>query len=114
MLRRGLQRHDRGVHGHLGLLVPKEPAIEWFTSIPFGMNNAGMSAWFYQGDGLKLWEETYAPFNLVPSAVSGGGSADGGWFRKKINAIGDFNGLKMRIGTGLGGKVIARAVERRS
>jgi TRAP-type mannitol/chloroaromatic compound transport system substrate-binding protein len=32
----------------------KEPAIEWFTSIPFGMNNAGMSAWFYQGDGLKL------------------------------------------------------------
>ena len=32
-----------------------------------------------------------------------------GWFRKKINTIGDHKGLKMRIGTGLGGKVYARA-----
>ena len=31
-----------------------------------------------------------------------------GWFRKKINTIGDFKGLKMRI-PGLGGKVVARA-----
>jgi TRAP-type mannitol/chloroaromatic compound transport system substrate-binding protein len=33
----------------------------------------------------------------------------GGWFRRKINTIGDYKGLKMRMGTGLGGKVIARA-----
>ena len=32
-----------------------------------------------------------------------------GWFRKKINTIGDYKGLKMRIGTSLGGKVIAKA-----
>jgi len=32
-----------------------------------------------------------------------------GWFRKKITTIGDYKGLKMRIGTGLGGKVIAWA-----
>jgi TRAP-type mannitol/chloroaromatic compound transport system substrate-binding protein len=32
----------------------------------------------------------------------------GGWFRKKINAIGDYKGLKIRI-AGLGGKVIAQA-----
>src|SRR5262249_35282513 len=44
----------------------KEPALEWFTTIPFGMNAEGMAAWFYQGDGLKLWGETYAAFNLVP------------------------------------------------
>ena len=30
------------------------------------MNPEGMAAWYYQGDGLKLWEETYAAFNLVP------------------------------------------------
>src|SRR5262245_21094718 len=35
----------------------KEPATEWFATIPFGMNPAGMAAWFYQGDGLKLMEE---------------------------------------------------------
>src|SRR5262249_5808432 len=32
-----------------------------------------------------------------------------GWFRKKINPPGDFKGLKMRIGAGLGNKVIAKA-----
>src|SRR4030095_8686972 len=47
-------------------LTAKEPAVEWFTTVPFGMNAEGMAAWFYQGDGLKLWEETYAAFNLVP------------------------------------------------
>ena len=31
-----------------------------------------------------------------------------GWFRRKINTISDFKGLKMRI-PGLGGKVMARA-----
>jgi TRAP-type mannitol/chloroaromatic compound transport system substrate-binding protein len=68
-----------------------------------------MSAWFYQGDGLKLWEETYAPFNLVPRPSPVVAPQMAGWFRKKINAISDFKGLKMRIGTGLGGKVIAKA-----
>ncbi len=87
----------------------KEPAIEWFTTIPFGMNNEGMTAWYYQGDGLKLWEETYAPFNLVPRPGPPNGPEMGGWYRKKITTIADYKGLKMRIGTGLGGKVIARA-----
>ena len=56
--------------------VAKEPAVEWFATIPFGMNPEGMAAWYYQGDGLKLWEETYAFFNLVPRS-SGGPAADG-------------------------------------
>ena len=33
----------------------KEPGIEWFATIPFGMNCDGMAAWYYQGDGRKLW-----------------------------------------------------------
>jgi TRAP-type mannitol/chloroaromatic compound transport system substrate-binding protein len=44
----------------------KDPASEWFISIPFGMDPQGMAVWCYQGDGLKLWEETYAPFNILP------------------------------------------------
>ena len=32
----------------------KEPAIEWFQTIPFGMNPEGMAAWYHQGDGRKL------------------------------------------------------------
>ncbi len=87
----------------------KEPAVEWFTAVPFGMNAEGMAAWYYQGDGLKLWEETYAAFNLVPRPATAASPQMAGWFRRKINTIGDYKGLKMRIGTGLGGKVYVKA-----
>src|SRR5262249_56463312 len=32
-----------------------------------------------------------------------------GWFRKKINSAADYKGLKMRIGAGLGNKVVTKA-----
>jgi TRAP-type mannitol/chloroaromatic compound transport system substrate-binding protein len=86
----------------------KEPALEWFATIPFGMNPEGMTAWYYQGDGLKLLEETYAAFNLVPRPGPAFAPQMGGWFKKKISTIGDYKGLKMRI-PGLGGKVVAKA-----
>jgi len=86
----------------------REPAIEWFATIPFGMNPEGMAAWYYQGDGLKLMEEAYAAFNLVPRPALWNAPQMAGWFRKKINTIGDYKGLKMRI-PNLGGLVVARA-----
>jgi TRAP-type mannitol/chloroaromatic compound transport system substrate-binding protein len=87
----------------------KEPAFSWFHTIPFGMNPAGITAWYYQGDGLKLAEETYAAFNLVPRPGTAAAPQMAGWFRKKISTIGDYKGLKMRIGTALGGKVYVKA-----
>jgi len=86
----------------------KDAALPWFSTIPFGMNPEGMLAWFYQSDGLKLWEETYAAYNLVPRPGPGVAPQMAGWFRKKINSPADFKGLKMRI-PGLGGKVVAKA-----
>jgi TRAP-type mannitol/chloroaromatic compound transport system substrate-binding protein len=86
----------------------KEPAAQWFTTVPFGMNPEGMAAWFYQGGGLKLWEQSYAPFDLVPRPGNQSGPEMAGWFRKKIATMADYKGLKMRI-PGLGGKVVARA-----
>ncbi|MCD4669065.1 MAG: TRAP transporter substrate-binding protein [Actinomycetia bacterium] len=86
----------------------KTPASQWFAAVPFGMNAQGMSAWFHGGDGLKLWEEVYAPFNLIPRPGGSTGVQMGGWFNKKINTINDYKGLKMRI-PGLGGKVVAKA-----
>ena len=86
----------------------KDPAIEWFATIPFGMNPEGMAAWFYQGDGLKLMEEAYGAFNIVPRPATANSPQMAGWFRKKISTTSDFRGLKMRI-VSLGGKVYARA-----
>jgi TRAP-type mannitol/chloroaromatic compound transport system substrate-binding protein len=86
----------------------KDPALVWFCTVPFGMNPEGMAAWFYQGDGLKLWEETYAAYNLVPRPGPAVAPQMAGWFRKKITTIADYKGFKMRI-PGLGGKVVAKA-----
>jgi TRAP-type mannitol/chloroaromatic compound transport system substrate-binding protein len=72
------------------------------------MNPEGMAAWYYQGDGLRLWEETYAAFNLVPRPGPAVAPQMAGWFRKKIGTVADFKGLKMRI-PNLGGKVYTKA-----
>jgi TRAP-type mannitol/chloroaromatic compound transport system substrate-binding protein len=86
----------------------REPAVEWFGTIPFGMNPEGMAAWYHQGDGRALWEEAYATFNLVPRPAFSNAPQMGGWFRKKINTTSDYKGFKMRI-PNLGGKVVTRA-----
>lgn len=86
----------------------KVPAAQWFAAVPFGFNPQGINAWLYSGGGLQLWEEVYAPFNLVPRPQGNTGVQMGGWFRKEMNTISDYNGLKMRI-PGLGGKVISKA-----
>jgi TRAP-type mannitol/chloroaromatic compound transport system substrate-binding protein len=86
----------------------KCPAAQWFAAVPFGLNPQGMNSWFYGGDGLKLWEEAYAPFNLVARPQGNTGVQMGGWFRKEMKTMADWKGLKMRI-PGLGGKVVAKA-----
>ena len=49
------------------------------------------------------------PFDLVPRPAPGVAPQMLGWFRNRVDAIGDFKGIKMRMGAPLGGKVIARA-----
>lgn len=86
----------------------KAPASQFFSAVPFGMNAQQMNAWLLCGDGLELWEELYAQFNLVPMPCGNTGVQMGGWFKREINTIDDFKGLKMRI-PGLGGNVIQQA-----
>lgn len=86
----------------------KVDAAQFFTAIPFGMNNMEMAAWIYYGGGDELWRELYAPFNLVPFLCGNTGVQMGGWFNREINSIDDLKGLKMRI-PGLGGDVLRRA-----
>ncbi len=95
-------------HGAAYYWAGKIPAAQFFTAVPFGMNAQGMNAWFYGGGGIKLWQEIYAPYGIVPLPMGNTGVQMGGWFRKKINTIADLKGLKMRI-PGLGGKVMAKA-----
>jgi len=95
-------------HGAAYYWAGKIPAGQFFTAVPFGMNAQGMNSWLYAGGGLELWRELYKPHNLVPFPMGNTGVQMGGWFNKKIDAIADLKGLKMRI-PGLGGKVFAKA-----
>lgn len=93
-------------HGASYYWAGKVPAAQFFASVPFGMNAQQLRAWMLGGDGLKLWEELYADFGLVPMPVGNTGVQMAGWFNKEIGSVADLKGLKMRI-PGLGGKVIS-------
>lgn len=86
----------------------KLPAAQFFAAIPFGMNAQQMNAWVTNGGGLKLWEDLYADYDLLPVPGGNTGVQMGGWFRKEIQSVEDLKGLKMRM-PGLGGKVLAKA-----
>jgi len=84
----------------------KVPATQFTCSVPFGMNSQQTNAWMYWGGGMQLWHEFYAKQGLIGFPCGNTGTQMGGWYRKEINNIGDYDGLKMRI-PGLGGKVVA-------
>ena len=95
-------------HGAAYYWKGKVPSSVFFTAVPFGLNAQETFGWLHYGGGLALWEEAYAPFNLVPMAGGSTGVQMAGWFNKEINSIEDMRGLKMRI-PGLAGEVFAAA-----
>jgi TRAP-type mannitol/chloroaromatic compound transport system substrate-binding protein len=76
-------------------------------AIPFGLNSRQMSAWTFDGNGLKLMREFYAKYNIISFPCGNTGAQMGGWFRKEIKSVRDLKGLKFRIG-GFAGKVLER------
>ncbi len=95
-------------HGAAYYWKGKVPSSVFFTAVPFGLNAQEMNGWLHYGGGLELWQEAYAPFNLVPLAGGSSGVQMAGWFNKEINSIEDLAGLNMRI-PGLAGEVFAAA-----
>ena len=85
----------------------KDETFALGCAIPFGLNSRQMSAWMYDGNGLKLMREFYAKYNIVNFPGGNTGAQMGGWYRKEIKSIKDIQGMKMRIG-GFGGKVLER------
>ncbi|MEM8950893.1 MAG: TRAP transporter substrate-binding protein [Pseudomonadota bacterium] len=85
----------------------KVPAAQFFGAVPFGMSTQGQNAWFYIGDGIKLWHEVYEPLGLVAFPVGATGVQMTGWFNKEINSVSDMEGLRLRI-PGLAAKAYAR------
>jgi TRAP-type mannitol/chloroaromatic compound transport system substrate-binding protein len=85
----------------------KNEAFALACAIPFGLNSRQMTAWMYEGNGLKLMREFYSKYNIISFPMGNTGAQMGGWYRKEIKSLKDIKGLKMRIG-GFGGKVLER------
>ncbi len=85
----------------------KDETFALDCAIPFGLNSRQMTAWMYEGNGMKLLREHYAKYNVVNFPMGNTGTQMGGWFRKEIKKVEDMKGLKFRVG-GFAGKVLER------
>jgi TRAP-type mannitol/chloroaromatic compound transport system substrate-binding protein len=85
----------------------KDETFALGCAIPFGLNSRQMTAWMYEGNGLKLMREFYKTYNIVNFPGGNTGAQMGGWYRKPIASVADIKGMKMRIG-GFAGKVLER------
>lgn len=91
-------------HGASYYWQGKSKALSFFTGVPFGMTANEISAWMRYLGGQELWDEAYAQFGVKGFMSGQTGVQAGGWFRREINSVADFNGLKFRT-PGLGGDV---------
>jgi TRAP-type mannitol/chloroaromatic compound transport system substrate-binding protein len=94
-------------HGAAHYWQGKSKSFNFFAAVPFGMTATELTAWIHHGGGQALWDEGYAKFGLKSFLAGNTGVQMGGWFRKEINSIEDFRGIKMRM-PGLGGEVLRR------
>ena len=85
----------------------KDETFALGCAIPFGLNSRQMTAWMYEGNGMKLMREFYAKYSMVNFPGGNTGAQMGGWYRKEIKSAADIKGMKMRIG-GFAGKVLER------
>ncbi|MGB6243038.1 MAG: TRAP transporter substrate-binding protein DctP [Castellaniella sp.] len=85
----------------------KDPSFCFDTAVPFGLNVRQMNAWMYEGDGLKLMRELFAPRGIINFPFGNTGTQMGGWYRKEIKTPDDLKGLTMRT-AGFAGEVLSR------
>ncbi|MCZ8236329.1 MAG: TRAP transporter substrate-binding protein [Inhella sp.] len=85
----------------------KDETFALACAIPFGLNSRQMTAWQFEGNGLKLLREFYRNYNIVHFPMGNTGAQMGGWYRKEIKTVADCKGLKFRVG-GFAGRVCER------
>jgi TRAP-type mannitol/chloroaromatic compound transport system substrate-binding protein len=85
----------------------KSPGFNFFTAVPFGLLPMEHASWIAYGGGQELWDELALQFDIKPILRASTGPQMGGWFRREVNTVDDFQGLKFRM-PGLGGEVLRR------
>jgi TRAP-type mannitol/chloroaromatic compound transport system substrate-binding protein len=79
-----------------------------FNGIPFSLNSRQMSAWLFEGNGLKLMRDFYRNYNVINFPMGSTGAQMGGWYRREVKSLADMRGLKLRVSGLISGKVYER------
>ncbi len=85
----------------------QHPGYNFFTAVPFGATAQELFNWYYNDGGQELHDELGQIFGLKPFQCGNSGSQSGGWFRKEIKSVNDFQGLRFRM-PGQGGQVLGK------
>ena len=94
-------------HGPPYYAAGQNPALHWFTGVPFGMTSYEHFAWLRWGGGQEIWDDIYAQRGLKPFYSGNSNTQSGGWYRDRIESVEDLDGLNMRI-AGLGGEMMRK------
>lgn len=85
----------------------KDPAFSCGADLPFMLNARGKAAYMYHGGGQTLYDKFLEKYGLVGMMAGNTGVQMGGWYRKEVNTVADWQGLKIRI-SGLAGRVVEK------
>jgi TRAP-type mannitol/chloroaromatic compound transport system substrate-binding protein len=85
----------------------KDPAFNFGTALPFGLNARQAQGWLVHGGGNELLNELFAKHGCIGIPAGNTGAQMGGWFRKEIKTVDDLKGLKFRVG-GFAGRILAK------
>jgi len=83
------------------------PALQLFSAVPFGPSAGEYLAWIEQGGGNEIFQKIYAEHGIHSIYCGLTAPSGSGWFRKPVQTVQDFKGLKMRF-SGLSAKVVQK------
>ncbi|MDH3715828.1 MAG: TRAP transporter substrate-binding protein [Gammaproteobacteria bacterium] len=92
-----------------GYWTGKLPAAQLFSTVPFGPEAGEYLAWFWYGNGMRLYQQLYdqAGYNVKVLLCGIVAPESSGWFSTEIDDVEKLKGLKMRF-IGLGGQVFRK------
>ncbi|GHF26260.1 ABC transporter substrate-binding protein [Kordiimonas sediminis] len=88
-----------------GYWAGKVPALQLFSSVPFGPLAPEYLAWMDYGGGKELFEDIYHKHGIHSVICGVIPPESSGWFKEEIHTLEDLKGKKIRF-FGLGGKVL--------
>ena len=90
-----------------GYHAGKIPAVQFFTTVPFGPQLGEFLAWKLHEGGNDIRDDIYAKHSLKAVDASCIGPETSGWFKEPITSLEQLKGLKMRF-FGLGARVMQK------